>query len=241
MKAVMYIAHGSRRQAANDTFISFIEKVTEQSPSGIKTYGFLEHAEPSIQQAIATCIQQGASEITVVPIFLLPGIHANIDIPTECQGYPEVVFHYGKPLGVDEIMVDILVSRLKESGFSGLEDKTILLVGHGSRLQEATSEFLMIASGLAVQTKCTVHSAFVTTAPYYLEAATKLPEQRIYILPYFLFSGGYTVKIKNELAKLSGEFLVCDPVGFDEKLIPLLEKRATEVEHGRKLSDYGTA
>lgn len=207
----------------------------------IQAYGFLEHAEPSIKQAIETCIHQGAKEITVVPVFLLSGIHTNIDIPAECQGYPDVVFHIGKPLGMDDRMVDILVTRLDEAGFVGDTDEMVLLVGHGSRRQEAALEFAKLASGLADRTKCVVHTAFITTPPFYQELAENLADQRIYILPYFLFSGGYTVKMKNELANGSGKYIFCNPVGFDEKIIPLLEKRATEVKHEHTLSNYGTA
>ena len=106
MEAIIYIAHGSRRQEANEKFIAFIREVMKRSGAAVQAFGFIEHAEPSIRQAIEECTEQGAREITVVPVLLLPGIHANEDIPAECKGYPTVVFHYGKPIGVDEIIVE---------------------------------------------------------------------------------------------------------------------------------------
>jgi len=242
MEAIIYLAHGSRRDAANGKFIEFIQKVMQQSSAAIQVYGFLEHAEPSAAQAIETCIEQGASDITVVPVFLLPGIHANIDIPAELERFPDVVFHYGRPLGVDDIMVEILVDRLAEAGFGGQEDETVLLVGHGSRVPEARVEFEKLASGLTEKVACRVHTAFVTTPVFYHEAAAKLVNQKIYILPYFLFSGGYTVKMKRELGAVSGDIIFCKPVGFDERIIPLIEKRAAEVvAYEFKLSNYVTA
>ncbi|EKN71548.1 hypothetical protein BABA_00900 [Neobacillus bataviensis LMG 21833] len=238
MKAIIYIAHGSRRAAANARFIAFIQKVMQRSSAAVQAYGFLEHADPSTTQAIETCIGQGASEITVVPVFLLPGIHANVDIPAELERFPDVVFHYGKPLGVDEVLVGILSDRLAEAGFGGAENESVLLVGHGSRLTEAGVDFEKLALGLAEKITSKVHTAFVTTSPLYQGVAEKLTNQKIYILPYFLFSGGYTVKMEKELA---GDVVFCEAIGFDEKLIPLIEKRAAEVEHELKLSNYVTA
>ena len=242
MEAIIYLAHGSRREASNGKFIDFVQKVMQQSSAAIQAYGFLEHAEPSAAQVIETCIEKGASDITVVPVFLLPGTHANIDIPAELERFPDVVFHYRRPLGIDDIMVEILADRLAEAGFGGQEDETVLLVGHGSRVPEAELDFEKLALGLTEKIACRVHTAFVTTPVFYHEAAAKLVDQKIYILPYFLFSGGYTVKMKRELDVVSGDIIFCEPVGFDEKLIPLIKKRVAEVVADEfKLSNYITA
>jgi sirohydrochlorin ferrochelatase/sirohydrochlorin cobaltochelatase len=240
MEAIIYIAHGSRREAANEKFSIFIKKVMEQSTATIQAYGYLEHAEPSINQAIERCIEQGADVIKVVPVFLLPGIHANIDIPVELEKYQNIVCHYGKPLGVDDIMTEILVTRLSEAGFAKREDETVLLVGHGSRVPEAAVEFEKLAKRLAKKIGSAVHTAYLTTSPFYHERAERLLGQKVYILPYFLFSGGYSVKMKRELDKTDG-MIFCSPVGFDGKLISLIEKRTIEVGNDHKLSDYVTA
>ncbi|ETI69530.1 sirohydrochlorin chelatase [Neobacillus vireti] len=241
MEAVIYLAHGSRRAAANEKFISFIKKVMHQSAAAIQSYGFLEHKEPSITQAIDICIEQGASEITVVPVFLLPGVHAAVDIPAELDRYPDIVFHYGRPLGVDDSIVEILADRLAAAGFEGKMDEAVLMVSHGSRAPEAAIEFEKLALGLAEKIGSKVHTAFVTTPVFYHDVAAKLADKKIYILPHFLFSGGYTVKMKRELDQSGGDIIFCEPVGFAEKLIPLIEKRVAEVTHEFKLSDYVTA
>ncbi|MFJ7727279.1 sirohydrochlorin chelatase [Neobacillus sp. NPDC097160] len=241
METIIYIAHGSRRDTANRKFIDFIQNVMQQSSATIQIFAFLEHAGPSVAQAIETCINQGANEITVVPVFLLPGIHANLDIQAELERFPNVIFHYRRPLGVDDIMVEILADRLAAAGFGGQEDEAVLLVSHGSRVPEAAVEFEKLAISLAEKIGCDVHRAYVTTPVFYHEMVRKLVGQKIFILPHFLFSGGYTVKMKRELDVVGGDIIFCEPVGFDEKLIPLIEKRATEVEHELKLSDYVTA
>ena len=45
--------------------------------------GFLELAEPSIPDAIDICVQQGATEVVIVPYFLSAGRHVVQDIPGE--------------------------------------------------------------------------------------------------------------------------------------------------------------
>lgn len=241
MDAVIYLAHGSQRSAANEKFVDFIKKAMQHSPISIQAYGFMEHAEPSIAQAIESCIEQGAKRMKVIPVFLLPGIHANVDIPIELGRYPDITFHYGKPLGVDDIMVDILVDSLADAGFGARDHEAVLLVGHGSRLPEAGAQFDRLALRLAEEAACIVHPAYVTTPVYYQEMAAKLAGMKIYILPHFLFSGGFTDKMKRELEWMGESIIFCEPVGFNEKLITLIEKRIAEVRDEFNLSDYVTA
>ena len=83
MQALVLIAHGSRRQASNQEVLDLAMRLRQ--PAGdryqlIKA-GFLEIAEPSIPEAIETCIQSGATSIVVVPYFLAAGRHVAEDIP----------------------------------------------------------------------------------------------------------------------------------------------------------------
>ncbi|MDF2855401.1 MAG: hypothetical protein K0Q87_1252 [Neobacillus sp.] len=229
MEAIIFIAHGSRRQEANEKFIAFIRGVMKRSGAAVQNFGFIEHAEPTIRQAIEECMKKGAKEITIVPVLLLPGIHANEDIPAACKGYPHVAFHYGKPIGVDEIMINLLYDRLSCAGFGQHADDTVLLVGHGSREPSASIEFEKLAKSLSAKIAREVHIGYLTTSVSYQDKIKQLSDKNIYILPYLLFSGGYTLKMKKEISGLGGRVTLCDPVGFDEKLSPLILKRVKEV------------
>ncbi|HJV18214.1 MAG TPA: sirohydrochlorin chelatase [Bacillales bacterium] len=225
MEAVIYIGHGSRRQGANEKFIAFINKVMMETKTEIQGYGFLEHAKPSIHETIEACIQEGASNITVVPILLLPGVHANEDIPAEIEKakieYPDISFSYCPPLGSDDILVNILSERLISQGFKKKAgDEAVLLVGHGSREPEAALEFQKLADFLGEKIRFEVQTAFLTTPAFYHEKIEELPNKKIYVLPLLLFSSGFAVKMKNE------KIILCDPIGFDDQLIPLIKKRA---------------
>ncbi|WP_052404885.1 sirohydrochlorin chelatase [Bacillus rubiinfantis] len=229
MEAIVYIAHGSRRIAANQEFCTFIQSVIRNISTPIQTYGFLEHAAPTVIQAIEAVIDKGATDITLVPIFLLPGIHVNEDIPDISACFPGVNFHYGKPLGADNILLDILQERLIEAGFQGWESEAVLLVGHGSRTAGANTQFCKLTNSLAEKISRPIHSASITRAELYQHTASRLKTQKVYILPHFLFSGSYITKMQTELSMIEGKFIFCRPIGFDLKLLPLIEKRILEV------------
>jgi sirohydrochlorin ferrochelatase len=87
MKYLLLIAHGSRRQSANDE-ISLLGKrvaaLDHNDFDGVVT-AFLEMAEPDIHQGVARCVEQGAKHIVVVPYFLAGGNHVSKDIPAEIE------------------------------------------------------------------------------------------------------------------------------------------------------------
>lgn len=85
MKALVLVAHGSRREASNDEVRALADKIAQKMGADfpiVKT-GFLELAEPLIPDAIELCIQQGATDVCVVPYFLSAGRHVQQDVPAE--------------------------------------------------------------------------------------------------------------------------------------------------------------
>jgi len=87
MKYLLLIAHGSRRQSANDEIMHLAERVGSLDNNdfdGVVT-AFLEMAEPDIHQGVARCVELGAKHIVVVPYFLAGGKHVSKDIPAEIE------------------------------------------------------------------------------------------------------------------------------------------------------------
>lgn len=241
MEGVVYIAHGSRSAAGNQVFIEFIHKVMDQSGLAIQAYGFLENAQPSILEAIEQCILLGAKQITVIPVLLLPGIHVTVDIPAVISKakvlYPELVFRYGTTIGTDNIIVEILADCLAESGFTGNAGEAVLLVGHGSREREAMEGMERLAAKLWGKLGRKIETGYLTARPGYLEKAEEMVSghaAKLYVMPFLLFAGGFRVKIEDAFSRLGASFekevKVCRPVGFDEKLIPLIVKKADEAK-----------
>jgi sirohydrochlorin ferrochelatase len=230
--------NGSRNAQGNQAFISFINEVIEKADMPLAAYGFLENAKPGIIESVQGCIQRGANHITVVPVLLLPGIHANEDIPRELkcvkETYPDVEIHYGEPIGVNEVVTDLIVNVLKAAGYLGTQSENVLLVGHGSRDPLAAVEFEKLADCLRRSTSAAVDTGYITTAPFYHEKIGNLlsAASKVYLVPYLLFAGGFAVKIGERAAEIAKEYpekevILCGHIGFDSKLHELLLERMT--------------
>ena len=115
MKFLLLIAHGSRRQSANDEISQLGQRVSEQPGiefDGVET-AFLEMAEPDIYQGVARCIERGAEHIVVVPYFLAGGKHVSKDIPAEVEcaraGSPQVSIEIANYVGASDAMVGLVL------------------------------------------------------------------------------------------------------------------------------------
>jgi len=115
MQALLIVAHGSRRAQSNDEIRALAVKVGEQSG---ETYGyigsaFLELAEPSIPDGIQQCIDQGATDVTIMPFFLSAGRHVVNDVPelvrAKQQANPQVRVRMAPYLGVSGLMPSLIL------------------------------------------------------------------------------------------------------------------------------------
>ena len=85
MKALLIVAHGSRRDSSNEEVRELARTVAAHPDSEYDRVdcAFLELAQPSIPDGVRTLIDEGASVVTVVPYFLSAGRHVVEDIPAE--------------------------------------------------------------------------------------------------------------------------------------------------------------
>ena len=115
MKVLLLIAHGSRKQAANDEISRLAQQVQARGGDdyGAVVSAFLECAEPNIQQGVDRCVELGATEIVVVPYFLAAGKHVVQDIPGELAcaraGHPDVGIVLSQYVGDSDAMVDLVL------------------------------------------------------------------------------------------------------------------------------------
>jgi len=114
MKALLVVAHGSRRAASNDEVRTLSKRLAEvQSEFDFVESAFLEIAEPSIPDGLETCIERGASEVVILPHFLAAGRHVIEDIPAEVAPvgikYPEVTVRITPHLGASSLMIDAML------------------------------------------------------------------------------------------------------------------------------------
>lgn len=115
MKSLLLVAHGSRRAESNAEIAALTKRVAEKAGNdfGAIEFAFLELAEPLIPDGIQSCIDKGATSVSVVPYFLARGTHVAEDIPEQVaikQGeYPEMDIHITDYLGTSDELVDVLI------------------------------------------------------------------------------------------------------------------------------------
>src|SRR5437870_5413250 len=78
---IVIAGHGSRDLEGVREFETLVERVKERSVGRVVTYGFLEFARPTIDDAVRANIDGGARRVAVVPGILLAATHAKNDMP----------------------------------------------------------------------------------------------------------------------------------------------------------------
>lgn len=115
MKALLLIAHGSRREASNDEVDALAKQLQTNCGHQYDIFqaGFLEIATPSIGTCITECIQQGAKSITILPYFLNSGLHVINDIPNAVKQtqkqFPDINIKVAAHIGASELMMKLLI------------------------------------------------------------------------------------------------------------------------------------
>lgn len=118
-KALLLVAHGSRRTASNLE----VARLAEQLQVDLKTdfamvkAAFLELAEPSIPEGIQVCAEAGADDVLVLPYFLNTGRHVAEDIPAEIdiarQRLPELTINLQSHIGALPDMHNLLLKAAR--------------------------------------------------------------------------------------------------------------------------------
>lgn len=87
MKALLIVAHGSRREASNEEIRELTQRIKAQAGDSYDWIdcAFLELALPSIPDGIQQCVDHGADEVVVLPYFLSAGRHVAEDIPNDVK------------------------------------------------------------------------------------------------------------------------------------------------------------
>ena len=118
LSALLVLVHGSPRPVANEEMFQVVETVRRRKVFPIVEVGFMECNEPTIPDAIESCIAHGATSIRAVPYFLHTGRHVTDDLPTALgagrERHPDVEFRMGPYLGRSGCVSDLLVKRIIE-------------------------------------------------------------------------------------------------------------------------------
>jgi sirohydrochlorin ferrochelatase len=115
--AVLLIAHGSRRAAANADLEQLAGDVSRQGGYAIVETAYLELAEPDIPAGVRRCIERGARRVLMLPYFLSAGVHVSSDLEEHRQSlaaeFPSAEFVLCPHLGLHPLMTQIVLDRLQ--------------------------------------------------------------------------------------------------------------------------------
>ncbi len=118
-RAILLIAHGSRRPQANAELENVAESLRQRGHFDFVQPAYLELAEPTIEQGAAVCVAHDARLVILLPYFLSPGRHVAEDLSAACQRlrqlYPHVHFLLAPPLGQHPAIIDILLHHALEA------------------------------------------------------------------------------------------------------------------------------
>ena len=148
-------------------------------------------------------IAAGVTELKMLPVFLMSGVHVMEDIPAEIRAAKELLgdkltLTVCPHLGSHPQIADVLAQRL-----AAVSGERSLLVAHGSRRPKGNR----IIKGLAKRLNTAV--AYWATPPDIETQVIELMQQgcqKLTILPYFLFAGGITDAITHRTEELAERF-----------------------------------
>ncbi len=246
---VLLVGHGSREPSGNEEFLRFCESARPHlGPEPIETC-FIELAEPLVTESLDRCVARGARRIVVLPVILLAAGHVKVELPHELdeakERHPGVKFCYGRHIGLDPLVLDILRERLAElEGQAAwpVDDTAVLLVGRGSSDPDANSDLLKLSRLLWEGRRYSwVEACFIgvtkPSLPEGLARCVALGAKRIIVLPYFLFTGVLIPRIHRLVAEFvetypGVEIRVADYLNAHSNLFKVLGERKREAVDG---------
>ena len=122
MKALLIIAHGSRRSDANDEVRRLADHIHENAGPAFShvVSAFLEISSPQVDSAIADLADAGVTEVMVFPYFLAVGVHVATDIPKiiaeQRRLYPNIDFKILPHLGALQGLSSLILNHVYKSG-----------------------------------------------------------------------------------------------------------------------------
>jgi len=112
--AIILFAHGARDERWAEPFTRIVSKVRAGAPGLVVELAYLEHLEPSLEQAARRLAKLGAKSIVIVPVFLGRGGHMRVDAPrliaAARAGLPGVAIVMAPSAGEDDAVIDALAA-----------------------------------------------------------------------------------------------------------------------------------
>ena len=253
-RPLLLIGHGTRDVEGRQTFLDFARAYQDLDTSRPVIPCFLELTEPTIAAGVESCLSQGYTEISALPLLLFAARHNKFDVTNELdrtrQQHPELKFYYGRHFGITPAILDLWRERLAniddaEHNPKGIPraETVLLFVGRGSSDPDANGDTCKLArilwegSGYQAVETCFIGITHPRLAEGFRRAYFYQPK-RIIVLPYFLFTGALVKKIVALTAEQQAEHpeisMFCLPeMGIQPELLQIVRDREIETQLGQ--------
>lgn len=235
MKAILYVAHGSRLPEKNREFRAFVAEIIRKRPESCQKIAFLEKEDESMPLVGEAMIAEGATEITVVPMLLFPAMHATKDIPEHVaklkSAHPDITFRIADTFGAEPETIAVATARIRDVKPS--PDATILVIAHGSAsYDEPRNQMQNVVAKLSAELGNKVVLGMLHGEPNYKQTAAELVQTTspIYWVPYFLFTGQLVDKIRAGISEISSDFWETSCLELDQHLETAIIRKIEEVQ-----------
>jgi sirohydrochlorin cobaltochelatase len=109
VRGIVLFAHGARDPEWARPFERIRDRVRASRPECPIEVAYLEFMSPRLEEAVAALVEEGASSITVFPLFMAQGGHLKDDLPRMVDGIrrsrPHIPISMEKAIGeVPEIL-----------------------------------------------------------------------------------------------------------------------------------------
>lgn len=248
-RPLLMIGHGTKDNDGRQSLLDFAAAYQALDTSRPVLPCFLELTGPTIQEGVDRCVEEGYTEISVLPILLFAARHNKFDVTNELDRararHPQLKFYYGRHFGITPGILDLWRSRLAELDEPqwNRSDTVLLFVGRGSSDPDANGDVYKLArivwEGSGYQT---VETCFIGITHPRLEEgfrrARLYQPKRIIVLPYFLFTGVLVKKIFEITAQQQEQYpdisMTCLPeMGIHPQLLSVLREREIETQLGQ--------
>ena len=110
--ATVLFGHGSRDPLWRQPMDAVAKRIAERQPGHAVVCAFLELAQPDLPAAVAKLVDDGATQISVLPLFLGVGKHAREDLPLLMASirtaHPQVAIRLQPAVGENPLLIDLL-------------------------------------------------------------------------------------------------------------------------------------
>jgi sirohydrochlorin cobaltochelatase len=234
--AYLLVSHGSRDprpqvaidQLADRLRLHLAAIYSAKSPILVGTAQLELATKPlhlQISDFARQCTGIGISQIIILPLFLIPGVHVMEDIPAEVILATEKIGDLVKLIVAPFLGLNPDFINLFAQNCSSLPSQSIILA-HGSRKAGGNAIVEQLANRLDLT------AAYWSVAPNLADTVAKLVATgatEIGILQYFLFTGGITDAIEKLVSELRTQYpqvqlRLGEPIGNSPELVDTIGK-----------------